>query len=61
MMFGTIVISGLQMISNCGYSQRNITIAALSLSIGIGFTQFLKSLAFSLRLSKMYLQKTVLL
>ena len=27
MMFGTIVISGLQMISNCGYSQRNITIA----------------------------------
>ena len=24
MMFGTIVISGLQMISNCGYSQRNI-------------------------------------
>ena len=39
MMFGTIVISGLQMISNCGYSQRNITIAALSLSIGIGFTQ----------------------
>ena len=39
MMFGTIVISGLQMIGNCGYSQRNITIAALSLSIGIGFTQ----------------------
>lgn len=39
MMFGTIVVSGLQMISNCGYSQRNITIAALSLSMGIGFTQ----------------------
>jgi len=39
MMFGTIVVSGLQMISNCGYSQRNITIAALSLSTGIGFTQ----------------------
>lgn len=39
MMFGTIVISGLQMISNCGFSQRNITIAALSLSIGLGFTQ----------------------
>lgn len=39
MMFGTIVISGLQMISNCGYSQRNITIAALSLSVGLGFTQ----------------------
>lgn len=39
MMFGNIVISGLQMISNCGFSQRNITIAALSLSVGIGFTQ----------------------
>lgn len=39
MMFGTIVVSGLQMVSRCGFSQRNITIAALSLSIGIGFTQ----------------------
>lgn len=39
MMFGTIVVSGLQMISKCGFSQRNITIAALSLSIGLGFTQ----------------------
>lgn len=39
MMFGNIVISGLQMIGSCGYTQRNITIAALSLSIGIGFTQ----------------------
>ena len=39
MMFGNIVISGLKMMSSCGYSQRNITIAALSLSIGIGFTQ----------------------
>lgn len=39
MMFGTIVISGLQMIAKCGFSQRNITIAALSLSIGLGFTQ----------------------
>ncbi len=39
MLFGTIVVSGLQMMSNCGFSQRNITIAALSLSIGIGFTE----------------------
>ena len=39
MMFGTILVSGLQMIGKCGYSQRNITIVALSLSIGIGFTQ----------------------
>lgn len=38
MMFGNIVLSGLQMISKCGFSQRNITIAALSLSIGLGFT-----------------------
>lgn len=39
MMFGTIVVSGVQMLGKCGYSQRNVTIAALSLSIGIGFTQ----------------------
>lgn len=39
MMFGNIVVSGLQMIGSCGFSQRNITIAALSLSIGLGFTQ----------------------
>ena len=39
MMFGNIVISGLQMIGDCGYTQRNITIAALSLSVGLGFTQ----------------------
>lgn len=39
MMFGTIVVSGVQMIGKCGYTQRNITIVALSLSIGLGFTQ----------------------
>lgn len=39
MMFGSIVVSGVQMIGDCGFSQRNITIAALSLSIGLGFTQ----------------------
>lgn len=39
MMFGSIVVSGVQMIANCGYSQRNVTIASLALSIGIGFTQ----------------------
>lgn len=38
MMFGTILTSGIQMIAACGFSQRNITIAALSLSVGIGFT-----------------------
>ncbi len=39
MMFGNIVVSGLQMIAACGFTQRNITIAALSLSMGLGFTQ----------------------
>lgn len=39
MMFGNIVVSGLRMIGSCGFTQRNITIAALSLSIGLGFTQ----------------------
>ncbi|MBP3887861.1 MAG: purine permease [Cellulosilyticum sp.] len=38
-MFGSIVVSGLQMIGDCGYNQRNLIIVALSLSIGIGFTQ----------------------
>lgn len=38
MMFGSIVISGMQMIAACGFSQRNVTIASLSLAIGIGFT-----------------------
>ena len=37
MMFGMIVMSGIQMMSRCGYSQRNITIASVSLSVG--FTQ----------------------
>lgn len=39
MMFGNIVVAGLQMISFCGFNQRNMSIAALSLSIGLGFTQ----------------------
>ncbi len=39
MLFGNIVLSGIQMLSDCGFTQRNVTIAALSLSIGLGFTQ----------------------
>lgn len=39
MMFGTIVVSGMQMIEKAGFTQRNITIVALSLSMGLGFTQ----------------------
>lgn len=38
-MFGNIVVSGFQMIAKAGFSERNITIAALSLTMGIGFTQ----------------------
>ena len=38
MMFGTILVSGIQMVAKAGFSQRNITIVALSLAVGIGFT-----------------------
>ena len=38
MRFGSMLTSGIQMIAKCGFSQRNIVIASLSLSIGIGFT-----------------------
>lgn len=39
MMFGNIILSGFQMIANAGFTQRNITIAAIALAMGIGFTQ----------------------
>jgi NCS2 family nucleobase:cation symporter-2 len=38
MMFGSILSSGVQMLADAGFSQRNSIIASLSLSIGIGFT-----------------------
>lgn len=38
MMFGTILISGVQMLAKAGFTQRNIIIASLSLAVGIGFT-----------------------
>lgn len=38
MMFGTIMTSGIQMLARAEFTQRNIVITALSLSIGIGFT-----------------------
>jgi len=38
MMFGTILTSGMQMVAKAGFDQRNVTIVALSLSVGIGFT-----------------------
>lgn len=43
MMFGTIMVSGIQMISKAGFNQRNVTIVALSLSVGIGFTSATES------------------
>ena len=39
MMFGSILVSGFQMMSEAGFTQRNLTIAATALGIGIGFTQ----------------------
>ena len=38
MMFGQILLSGMQMIAACGFNQRNITIASLSIAFGVGFT-----------------------
>ena len=38
LMFGQILLAGMQMISNCGFTQKNITIAALSLALGVGTT-----------------------
>ena len=39
MMFGSIIVSGIEMIIRCGINQRNTIIIALSLSVGLGFTQ----------------------
>lgn len=39
MMFGSILFAGFGMMSRCGFSQRNMVIASLSLSVGLGFTQ----------------------
>lgn len=38
MMFGSIMVSGIQMISKAGFNQRNVMIVALSLAVGLGFT-----------------------
>ena len=39
MMFGMIIVSGIEMMSKAGFTERNKTIIAMSLSVGIGFTQ----------------------
>ena len=38
-MFGSIMFAGFGMLSKCGFTDRNMIIVALSLSIGLGFTQ----------------------
>ena len=38
-MFGSILFAGFGMMARCGFSQRNMVIVSLSLSIGLGFTQ----------------------
>ena len=38
MMFGRILFAGVQMMARCGFSQRNMIIVSLSLSVGLGFT-----------------------
>ncbi len=39
MMFGSILFAGFRMLANCGFSDRNMIIVAMSLSVGLGFTQ----------------------
>ena len=39
MMFGTIMVSGIQMLSRAGFTQRNMTIAALNLAASAGEKQ----------------------
>ena len=39
MMFGSIMYAGFGMLAKCGFNNRNMVIVALSLSVGLGFTQ----------------------
>lgn len=39
MMFGSIMFAGFGMLAKCGFSDRNMIIVSLSLSVGLGFTQ----------------------
>ena len=39
MMFGSILFAGFGMLAKSGFSQRNMIIVSLSLSVGLGFTQ----------------------
>jgi NCS2 family nucleobase:cation symporter-2 len=39
LMFGSIMFAGFGMMARCGFTDRNMIIVSLSLSIGLGFTQ----------------------
>ena len=39
MMFGSILFAGFGMLAKCGFSNRNMIMVSLSLSVGLGFTQ----------------------
>ena len=39
MMFGSILFAGFGMLAKSGFSQRNMVIVSVSLSVGLGFTQ----------------------
>ena len=39
MMFGSILFAGFGMVAQCGFSNRNMIIVSMSLSVGLGFTQ----------------------
>ena len=39
MMFGSILFVGFGMVAKCGFSNRNLIIVSMSLSVGLGFTQ----------------------
>lgn len=39
LMFGAIMFAGFGMLARCGFSDRNMVIVSLSLSVGLGFTQ----------------------
>lgn len=39
MMFGSIMYAGFGMLAKCGFTDRNMVIVSLSLSVGLGFTQ----------------------
>lgn len=44
-MFGSIMFAGFGMLAKCGFNNRNMIIVAMSLSVGIGFTQAPKMFA----------------